>query len=181
MQQSDFIRTMEQWTSSLANDTSPLIAAMTAAETPREARRLLVGALSFFIRKVDIVPDYVEGIGLVDDAFVLRVASALAEQSGLGELDVEVAAAIEALAESTAPIKEFLWDLYPQFEDFVRALPDQTVRGRTADNVLDDPAAREDFLREVNDELRLLEVKPFLDSDRVLTDLKAFIRDAVKK
>ena len=152
-----------------------------AEETPREAKRLLIGGLSFFIRKFDIVPDHMEGIGLVDDAFVLRVASALAEQSGLGDLDIEVAASIQALGESTPPLEEFLGDLYPGLVELVRALPDQTVRGRTADTVLDDATALENFLREVRVELRQLDVKPLPDSDQVLPEIKSFIKAAVNR
>jgi len=44
--------------------------------TPSSVKALLVGALAYFVVPVDAIPDFVAGIGLVDDAAVLAAAVA---------------------------------------------------------------------------------------------------------
>jgi uncharacterized membrane protein YkvA (DUF1232 family) len=46
----------------------------TDRETPHHVRAVLMGALAYFVVPVDVVPDLVAGVGLVDDATVLATA-----------------------------------------------------------------------------------------------------------
>lgn len=48
--------------------------AMTDPATPQTARAILVAALAYFVMPVDIVPDFLTGIGFLDDATVLGYA-----------------------------------------------------------------------------------------------------------
>lgn len=169
------------WINSLAEDARSLRAAMEAAETPRAAKRFIVGGLSYLLRKIDIVPDYLTGVGVVDDAAVLRVAAGLAVGAGLGDLDVEVAGKIEALGSSTKPLETYLGDLYGKFKAFVEKMPDETVRARNADKVLDDKDAYQQFLRELNDEIESYAPKGITDPDRALRELKSFFKAKLDK
>ncbi len=45
--------------------------------TPLQVRALLLGALAYFIMPVDLVPDFVAGLGFTDDATVLATVLAL--------------------------------------------------------------------------------------------------------
>src|SRR3954467_14169317 len=63
-------------------DVGRVRAALAGDETEEAARRLLVGALSYVIDSWDMFPDHYRGVGLADDALVLRVASALALRAG---------------------------------------------------------------------------------------------------
>ena len=48
--------------------------------TPHHVRAVLMGALAYFVVPVDVIPDFVAGLGFVDDATVLAAAvSAVAE------------------------------------------------------------------------------------------------------
>lgn len=43
-------------------------------ETPTRAKAILLGALAYFILPVDLVPDFVAGLGFTDDAAVMFAA-----------------------------------------------------------------------------------------------------------
>ena len=42
--------------------------------TPTRAKAILLGALAYFVMPVDLVPDFILGLGFVDDAAVLMAA-----------------------------------------------------------------------------------------------------------
>lgn len=50
-------------------------------ETPRLAKATLLGALAYFIMPVDLIPDFVAGLGYTDDASVLALAFATVKGS----------------------------------------------------------------------------------------------------
>lgn len=43
-------------------------------ETPSGVRAVLIGALAYFVMPMDLVPDFVIGLGFTDDAVVLATA-----------------------------------------------------------------------------------------------------------
>ncbi len=54
-----------------------LLAAYYAAmdpETPTQVRLVIIGALAYFVVPMDLVPDFVIGLGFTDDAAVLATA-----------------------------------------------------------------------------------------------------------
>ena len=174
MTNEELIELFSEWINSLPDDTKTLQAAVDAEDTPREAKRMLVGGLSYLLRKIDIVPDYLTGVGVVDDVFVLRIAAA---EAGLGDAAPEV----QALGDSLGPVKEYLGDLYGGLVKFVQGLPDDPVRGRTADKVLDDADVYKQFQRELGDELDAYAPKPITDGDRALREIKSFIKAKLEK
>ncbi len=49
----------------------------TDAQTPLRVRGLLLGALAYFIMPLDMIPDFIAGLGFSDDATVLATVLAL--------------------------------------------------------------------------------------------------------
>lgn len=174
MTNEELIELFGEWINSLPDDTKVLQAAVDAEGTSREAKRMLIGGLSYLLRKIDIVPDYLTGVGVVDDVFVLRIVAAEAD---LGADAPEV----QALGDSLGPVKEYLGDLFPGLVDYVKGLPDDPVRGRTADKILDDEAIYKQFTREIGDELDSFAPKPITDGDRALREIKSFIKAKLEK
>ena len=177
----ELIDTFNDWINTLADDTATLRAAVEAEGTPRDAKRVLVGGLSYLLRKIDIVPDYLTGVGVVDDAAVLRVAAKLAHEAGLGELDFEVASKIEGLAGGVGTLEGYLGDLQEKLVAFVQALPDEAVRGRNADKILDDKEAYMQFLRELNDEIDSYQPTAIDDAERAAREIKSFFKAKLDK
>ncbi len=174
MTNEELIELFGGWVNSLPEDTRALQAAVDAEGTSREAKLILVGGLAYLLRKIDIVPDYLTGVGVVDDVFVLRIASA---EANLGADAPDV----QALGDSLGPVKDYLGDLYPGLVDYVKGLPDDPVRGRTADKVLDDGETYKQFTRELGDELDSFAPKPITDGDRALREIKSFIKAKIEK
>lgn len=169
------------WIDTLADDAGSLRAAAMADETPQDAKRLLVGGLSYLLRKIDIVPDYLTGVGVVDDAVILRTAAKLAVDAGLGSLEDGAATRLTELAKSLDAMGDYLGDLQDKLVAFTEALPGETVRGRTADTVLDDESARQQFLRELKDELDGYEPKHIEDAERAARELLSFFKAKLNK
>lgn len=174
MTNEELIELFGGWVNSLPEDTRTLQAAVDAESTSRDAKLVLVGGLSYLLRKIDIVPDYLTGVGVVDDVFVLRIAAAEAD---LGEGAPEV----QALGDSLGPVKEYLGDLYPGLVDYVKGLPSDPVRGRTAEKILDDAETHKQFTRELGDELDSFAPKAITDGDRALREIKSFIKAKIEK
>ena len=65
---------------------------MRATRPIRRARKLGAGALSYLVTRMDFIPDWNEGIGVMDDIFVMRVCAGMATTLGLGDIshDAEV-------------------------------------------------------------------------------------------
>jgi uncharacterized membrane protein YkvA (DUF1232 family) len=174
MKNEELIELFSEWINSLPDDTKTLQAAVEAEGTPREAKLMLIGGLSYLLRKIDIVPDYLTGVGVVDDVFVLRIAAAEANLGG-------AAPEVQALGDSLGPVQEYLGDLYAGLVTFVKGLPEDPVRGRTAAKILDDESVHKQFTRELGDELDSFAPKPITDGDRALREIKSFIKAKLDK
>ena len=68
--------TFPEWLRTLATDASDLAQVLTAQGTPESVRRYIAGGLNYLFKSLDLIPDGIEDLGFLDDAFVLRVASA---------------------------------------------------------------------------------------------------------
>jgi len=174
MTNKELIELFGGWINSLPADTQAIQAAVTAEGTSREAKLMLVGGLSYLLRKIDIVPDYLSGVGVVDDVFVLRIAAAEANLGG-------EAPEVQALGDSLDPVKEYLGNLYGGLVEYVKGLADDPVRGRTAAKILDDESTYKQFARELSDELNAFAPKPITDGDRALREIKSFIKAKLDK
>src|SRR5215470_7464213 len=66
------------WLRILGDDARALSKWVASDGTPDAARRSLIAALNYLFKSLDLIPDGIEDLGFVDDAFVFRVASSLA-------------------------------------------------------------------------------------------------------
>jgi len=55
--------------------------AMLDPRTPARPRLILIGALAYFVAPIDVVPDFILGLGFVDDASILMAALAAVRSS----------------------------------------------------------------------------------------------------
>jgi uncharacterized membrane protein YkvA (DUF1232 family) len=115
------------WLKTLPADVRAMAALLTPRE-PEAVRVYVASALTYLTRNLDLIPDGIEGIGYLDDAFVIRTASALAvEQFGVGS-----PAALRRLAQDNDVVKAFLGPEYARFRTYVTGLRDYVSKGRTA-------------------------------------------------
>jgi uncharacterized membrane protein YkvA (DUF1232 family) len=166
--------TFPQWLNSLADDARDLAAAIADDATPDATRRYAVVGLNYLFKSLDLIPDGIEDLGYLDDAFVLRVAAAraVAEAPESEKGDSTVA----RLAKDTALIEGLLEADYARLEAYVETLKNTAARGRTVDDIVGDESVRRDFLNEVSGWATSYECPSFNRDEKNLVKLKSFLR-----
>ena len=124
------IATLQRFVDGYAADVDAARLAAFDESVPAPARRLMVGALNYVLDTLDMFPDHYKGLGVADDAMVLRLAAAQAAAAG-AQNDT-----IARLAGDVDAIRAMFSGLAADLDRFVSRLPDRSVRGRTADQVL---------------------------------------------
>ncbi|MBI4701781.1 MAG: DUF1232 domain-containing protein [Deltaproteobacteria bacterium] len=165
--------TFPQWLRTLATDATDLAEALSLADLPEAVRRYAAGGLNYLFKSLDLIPDGIEDLGYLDDAFVLRVAAALALAESPGaEAKVPKLA---RLAKETALVRELLGGDYARLEAYVRKLKGGAARGRSVDEIVTDAAVRSDFLNEVSGWARSYEPPGFTRDEKNIIKLRSFL------
>lgn len=162
--------TLRAWIDTFAADVKTVDELLAEPNASGPARVLAAAALSYLVTRLDLIPDWEAGIGVVDDAMVLRVACALATERGLGKPSEALGGKVAALGKQAADVDALLGkDLAPKFRKYVEALvlPATVVRGRTASQIVENAKLREKLMAEVQaevlDELRAKPPTPITD------------------
>jgi uncharacterized membrane protein YkvA (DUF1232 family) len=158
------------WLKSLAEDAQKLAGLLEHAEASPAAQRAAASALSYLFKSLDLIPDGLEDLGFIDDAFVVRVAAALVD-----EADRDTDGVLVTLAADATLISEFLGPDYPRLEGYVQKLEGGSARGRSVSQVLEDSAARADFVREVRQWAAGYTSPSFARDTRSLVKLRSFL------
>src|SRR6185437_1910000 len=137
-----------EWLRALAADAVELSKVLGQSTMPETTRRYVAGGLNYLFKSLDLIPDGIEDLGFLDDAFVVRVAAALslreAPRSG------EEAPILARLAGDTKLVAELLGSKdYARLEAYVRTLTHGSARGRSVDDIMKDDGQRAAFLHEV--------------------------------
>lgn len=139
--------TFPNWLRTLASDALELSSLLASSDVPIGVRRYVAGGLNYLFKSLDLIPDGIEDLGYVDDAFVLRVSAGLAlDEWAAGR---ESSEGLARLAAGTKLLAEFLGKDYPRLEAYVKNLRAGVARGRSVDDILgkDDVCAA--FLEEL--------------------------------
>ena len=158
------------WLKSLAEDAQKLATLLQHAEASPAAQQSAASALNYLFKSLDLIPDGLEDLGFIDDAFVLRVAAALVDE---GDRDAD--GVLVTLAADAALISEFLGPDYARLEGYVQKLSAGSARGRSVGQILEDAAVREDFVREVLQWAKTYTAPSFARDTRSLVKLKSFL------
>ena len=167
-----YLEVFPQWLRSLGEDAS-LVGDVLAAGAPADdATRSLVAGLNYIFKSLDLIPDGIDDLGFLDDAFVLRVACG---QAGAARPEVKQGAAVQRLGEDAHAVRDFLAEDYARLESYVRGLRKGAARGRTVDDIVDDAGVRAQFLQEVKAWSAAFQVPTFTRDTKTLVKLKAFL------
>jgi uncharacterized membrane protein YkvA (DUF1232 family) len=158
------------WLKSLAEDAQKLAFVLEHAEAAPAAQRSAASALNYLFKSLDLIPDGLEDLGFIDDAFVLRVAAALVD-----EADRDADGVLVTLAADASLISEFLGPDYARLERYVQKLGDGSARGRSVAQIVEDSAVRGDFVREVLQWAQSYAPPSFARDTRSLVKLKSFL------
>jgi uncharacterized membrane protein YkvA (DUF1232 family) len=149
------IDTFKSWADTIRQDTDAFKALLESQKADKESRRLAAAALSYLVSRMDLIPDWNEGIGVIDDVMVLRVCAALTQSHDRGALPTSIEISLDRMANESERIVGFLGaGIYDKLKLYCAKLVEQAVRGRTPAQLLDDAAARKALYTEVEDELK---------------------------
>ena len=158
------------WLRSLAEDAQKLASLLDQAEAPAAAQRGAASALNYLFKSLDLIPDGLEDLGFIDDAFVLRVAAAQ-----VAEAERDEAGALAKLAGDAELIAEFLGEDYARLQRYVAKLADTTARGRSVSQIVDDATVRGELVREIAQWAAGYAAPSFTRDTRSLVKLKSFL------
>lgn len=168
-----FLEAFPAWLKSLGADARELAALVENVEAPENTRTSAATALNYLFKSLDLIPDGLEDIGFIDDAFVFRVAASRVATDG-------AAGVIARLAADTPLIEEFLGEVYPRLTAYVAELERAKVRGRAVSDVVSEPAVRDEFVREVRSWADGYQSPAFLRDDKNLVKLRSFLSAKLK-
>lgn len=161
------------WLRSLAADARVLAQAVCDTQLDAEERIWVAGALNYLLKSVDLIPDGVEDLGFLDDAFILRRAAleVLRQEGHAAEHHPELG----RLASEAVDVNEFLGQDADRLGEYVSGLRITSVRGRSPSDIVED----ENLARQVADEAaswaESYQCPTFLRDEKTLVKLKAFL------
>lgn len=162
------------WLRTLGDDVERLGHVVESTAVPAPARQVVAGGLNYLFKSLDLIPDGIDDIGYLDDAFVLRAAADLALREDVSSLGAEALRALNGLAEDADAIREFLGADYARLEAYVTGLRKGASRGRSVADILDDASTQASFLSDLRGFSKSYQPPAFAREDKNLVKLKAF-------
>ena len=173
-QTAKYLDTFPTWLRSLGDDAEHLAALLGEPGLAQPAAQAIAGGLNYLFKSLDLIPDGIDDIGYLDDAFVLRVAADLAMREDTGEAEGDKLRAIGRLANDCDLLRDYLDKDYARLEAYVTGLKKGSARGRTVDDILANEGVRGEFLSDVRGFAKSYESPSFSREEKNLIKLKAF-------
>jgi uncharacterized membrane protein YkvA (DUF1232 family) len=143
------------WAETIRQDIDAHKALLENEKASADARKLAGAALAYLVSKMDLIPDWNEGIGVIDDVMVLRVCAQLSAGFKREGLASSAEVVLERLASEADKISAFLGGgVYDKLKQYCSRLADQAVRGRTPAQLADDAGQRKALYVELEDEIK---------------------------
>ena len=159
------------WAESIRQDIDAHKALLGSDKADTDSRKLAGAALLYMVSRMDLIPDWNEGIGVIDDVMVLRVCAQLTQGHERGKLPGGADAALDRMANEADKITAFLGGaIYDKLKSYCAKLVDQAVRGRTPMQLVEDEALRKALWSELEDELK--QSVPIVINDPVDAELR---------
>jgi uncharacterized membrane protein YkvA (DUF1232 family) len=172
---------MKGFIDSFASDVAALQALLATDDAAADARLHAAAGLNYLVTRLDLIPDWEETCGILDDAMILRLAAAAASEHELGGLGGESLHAVARLANEVEVVKDFLGpDLYPRLKKYAADLTHVVVRGRHPRVLVDDDKQRKQLFDEIKDELKRLPPAPMSDPSRVARVVRNYLSQKLK-
>jgi len=166
--------TFPAWLRSLGADAQGIAGLLEVDGLPQPVSELVAGGLNYLFKSLDLIPDGIDDIGYLDDAFVLRVAADLACREDLGAASGDAKDVLDRLAGEADTVREFLAQDYVRLETYVQGLRKGAARGRAVSDILGDDAIKQEFLSDVQGFAGSYESPSFAREEKNLIKLRAF-------
>jgi len=170
------------WLRSLDEDVQTVIEVLEGDAVGEDARKLLTGGINYLFKSLDLIPDGIDDIGYLDDAFVLRLSAKAALESDIGAVDPDSMAKLGKMNGDTDLIAELLGaDLFDRLEKYTRDLRKGAARGRMVDEIVEKSDVFKEFAGEVRAFVKEYESPGFSKDEKNLIKLKAFLEAKLPK
>jgi hypothetical protein len=167
-----YLELFPQWLRALGEDAAALgTIFQSVAGVDDVATRSLAAGVNYIFKSLDLIPDGVDDLGFMDDAFVIRVACALA----IAARPEVKGGVIERLAEDARAVRDFLGGDYAPLEGYVVGLRKGGARGRTVEEIATDPEVRATFVNELREWSAAYRAPSFTRDPKTLAKLRAFL------
>ncbi len=163
------------WLRSLGEDVEVILVMAEADGLDDGVKRQLVAGINYLFKSLDLIPDGIDDIGYLDDAFVLRVSASLVAGLDISAAEDDPRAALLALAEQQALVEEFLGDeTYARLVKYTKDLRKSSARGRSVDAIVTKDDLWREFASEVRNFAKTYESPSFSREEKNLIKLRAF-------
>jgi uncharacterized membrane protein YkvA (DUF1232 family) len=148
------IEVFKSWAETIRQDIDAYKTLLESDKADERARKLAGSALAYLCSKMDLIPDWNEGIGVIDDVMVLRVCAALSQDHDRGGLPAAAEAALDRMSNQADAIKEFLGGpIFDKLKQYCSKLTDLKVRGSTVSELVADEDARKRLYVALDEEI----------------------------
>ena len=172
--QANYLETFPNWLRSLGGDAENLASLLEEASLAVGARECVAGGLNYLFKSLDLIPDGIDDIGYLDDAFVLRVAADLAGREDSGDVDTAKLKMLGELSNDCDVIREFLGKDYVRLESYVKGLRKGASRGRSVADIVSDDEIRGELMSDVRGFAGTYTSPSFTQEEKTLIKLRAF-------
>jgi uncharacterized membrane protein YkvA (DUF1232 family) len=170
----NYLERLASWLRDLGSQAEGLASLIDDERLPEQTRKALIGAVNYLFKSLDLIPDGIDDIGYLDDAFVLRVSAELALQEDLPELPADALTDLQHLAAEAEVVRDFLDKDFSRLLEYVKGLRKAAARGRSGADILKDPEVRASFLQDLRGFCRAYEPPRFAQEEKSLVKLRAF-------
>jgi uncharacterized membrane protein YkvA (DUF1232 family) len=159
------------WAETIRQDIEAFKSLLESKKADDHSKKLAGAGLLYLVSRMDLIPDWNEGIGVIDDVMVLRVCAQLTQTHERGTLPTSAEVSLDRMANEADKISAFLGGpIYDKLKSYCSKLGDTKVRGRTPQMLYEDEAARKALYVELEDELK--KSVPIVVSDPVDAELR---------
>lgn len=169
------------WLKSLGNDLHTFLGILKNQNLGADARRSLTGGINYLFKSLDLIPDGIDDIGYLDDAFILRIAAADAIKD-VGEIEDGQLAALQKLADDTKLLEQFLEGaLFERLSKYTKGLQKGAARGRTVEEIIENAAVFKEFADETDSFVKEYSTPGFAKDEKNLIKLRNFLEAKLPK
>jgi uncharacterized membrane protein YkvA (DUF1232 family) len=176
------LETFPGWLRTIDEDVKVLFDVLSDPNLGDEPRRFLTGGINYLFKSLDLIPDGIDDIGYMDDAFVLRLAAKSTSEGDISTVDSDLLGKLGRLANDADLIREFLGpDTFARLDKYTRDLRRGAARGRTVDEIIEDATVMREFSAEVVSFIKNYKSPGFTKDEKNLIKLKAFFEAKLPK
>ncbi len=177
------IEIVSEWVETFREDVEASRRSSDDEAVSEDARKYAAAALNYLISRMDLIPDWTDTIGVVDDVMVCEPASSWPTSTGCTTTSTTPTRWSPSADWPTrrTSIEAILGhDLEAKFRKFCARMTDTAVRGRTPETIVTDADARKKLYAEIEDDLKRMPAATFTDADGVKAKLVSYLTAKLK-